>query len=109
MRAGKLRHLITIQKNTPTKAADGSLVDGWATFSTAADLPGSIRTEGGREFWRQRQMNSELTVELEIRYFPGIKANMRAISGTRIFPIWSVINDETKKRFTRLVCKELNG
>lgn len=109
MRAGKLRHLVTIQANTPTQAADGSLVDGWATFSTAANLPADIRTEGGREFWRQRQMNSELTHEVIIRYFAGIRANMQVVWGARTFQVSAVINDEAKKRFTRLVCKELNG
>lgn len=109
MRAGKLRHLITIQANTPTQAADGSLVDGWATFGSAEDVAADIRTEGGREFWRQRQMNSELTHEVIIRYLSGVRANMQVVFGDRTFQIATVIQDEAKQRFTRLVCKEVNA
>jgi SPP1 family predicted phage head-tail adaptor len=109
MQSGKLRHLVTIQQNTPTTAADGSLVDGWATFGSAHDLPAEIRTEGGREFWRQRQMNSELTHEVTIRYYAGIRANMQVVFGSRTFQIATVIQDEARKTFTRLICKELNA
>jgi len=73
------------------------------------DVWAEIRTEGGREFFRQRTLHSELTHEITIRYRAGLKPKMRLVWGTRTFEILSVINDEARQRKTVLNCRELNG
>ena len=107
MRAGKLKHLITIQQNTPTVSADGGLVDAWTTF--AADIWAEVQTSGGREFWRQRQLNSELTHAVTIRHLADVKPAMRLSWGSRTLQIISVVDDENKQKSTVLNCREINA
>lgn len=107
MRAGKLKHKISIQQNTPTAAADGSREESWSDFAT--DVWADIRTEGGREFFRQRQLHSELSHEVIIRYLSGVKPKMRISWGSRVLEIVSVIYDEDKHKQVRLNCRETNG
>jgi SPP1 family predicted phage head-tail adaptor len=109
MRAGKLKHLITIQQNTPTANSpdDGSLVDSWSSY--AADIYGRLSTSGGREFWRARQLNSELSAEWEIRYDAGVTARMRVLFGSRVFTIDTVKHDDDRYTWTRMECVETNA
>ncbi len=109
MQAGKLKHVVSIQQNTPTANSpdDGSLVDSWTDY--ASDVYAQIRTSGGREFWRARQLNSELTHEVLIRYDSGVTPRMRVLWGTRIFRIGSVKQDDDHQKWTAIECVETNA
>lgn len=107
IQAGRLNHLIAIQQNTPAPAADHSLEDAWSSY--AANIWASIRTTGGREFWRAKQLNAEVTHEVLIRYNSGVTAAMRISWGTRTLTIISVAHDESRNKGTLLYCKEFDG
>lgn len=104
---GLLRHLITIQQNTQTHDASGGLVDSWGTYY---QVHAGISTTGGREFYRARQTNSELTHEVTIYRLEGVKPKMRVLWGTRVLEIVAVLPDETRLiNNTVIHCREING
>jgi len=84
--AGQLRDEITIQE----------LVSG-AWRNLHADVPAYIRPLTGRERWQADMVSSEVDTRIQIRYLPGLKASMRALSGDQVFLFKSVI-DPTRLR-----------
>lgn len=102
---GLCRHYVTIQQNTPTHDADGSLIDSWSTYQTAHV---AISTTGGREFQQAKQVNSTLTHEVKMQYLDGIRPSMRLLWGSRVLLIHAVLHDEGIRRWTVLQCEEIN-
>ncbi len=89
MEAGALRHKVIIQQPTETTNSLGEITPSWTTFATvwAEILPLS-----GKEYWSSKQVNSEVTGKIRIRYKSGITPKMRVKYGTRIFNIEAVMN-----------------
>lgn len=76
MRAGSLRHLITIQRRQEYQDATGAVLWTWVPFAT---VHAAIRPLVGREYWGAAQVQSEITTEIRIRYLPGIHPKMRIV------------------------------
>ena len=102
---GALRHLVTIQQNTPTADTDGSLVDSWSTYQ---QVRAAISTTGGREFTAARVVDAKLTHEVKIHYYSAVTPKMRILWGTRVLHITSVVHDEELRRWTVLHCEEID-
>ena len=102
MRAGELRHRITIQAKTITQDSELNSVETWVTLATvwAAALP-----KDGREFYRLSTMNSEITEAFKIRYRSTVIPHMRLIHKGKTFDIIGVINTEERNREMLLTCK----
>ena len=105
MRAGELRHRITIQHlvevidqhNTPNMV--------WQDFATVWAAVEPIR---GREYIQTKNTQSELTVRIRIRYYAGINATMRVVYGSRMFNIADVIDIEERHKEMHLMCVEVS-
>lgn len=109
IQAGKTNRQITIQQNTPTRDANGGLVDAWAALATrwAAVVP-----LNGKEYFTGKQEASEVSHRVRIRHDPVVAAvtpKMRILCGTRIFDIESVINPREANREIVMMCRELNN
>ena len=102
MRAGKLRHKLTIQNFTTTNAY-GTITKTWATFATAW---GSIEPLKGKEFFESMKENSELTHRIRVRYTAGITTKMRISWNSRTFEIISVKDKDERDTEYELMCKE---
>lgn len=100
MRAGRLRHYITIQTVTITND-----VESWA--DTHANVPASIEPLRGREFWESQTVSAETAYRVTIRYRSGVLPTMRVKWGTRIFRINAVLNIEERNRELHLMCVEV--
>ena len=100
IQAGKLRHSIVIQKNTPSTDSFGEQDPSWSTFATVfAD----IKPLTSREFWDAKQVNAENTLKFIIRYLSGLDSKMRISWDSRLFNIESIINvNERKKKIVIL-------
>lgn len=86
IRAGKLRHLITIQQpGTGRDACGGVLSNSWVDFAT--DVRASVEPLQGREFFATVQQGAELTTRFRLRYLPGVRPDMRIIHQGRVFLI----------------------
>jgi SPP1 family predicted phage head-tail adaptor len=101
VRAGKLRHRITIQTQTKTQDTTGSVIASWSTFAT---LWASVDDESGREGYSASQVQSERTTNIRIREYPGITPKMRVVHGADAYDIESVIRDPTHARQLQLIC-----
>lgn len=97
MRAGTLRHKLTIRRpdSTPTLDDYGQPVPSW---STIAVMYGSVKPLAGRELTLARQRQSSITHEIMIRYYPGLATTDRIELGTRVFNIESITNPDERNR-----------
>jgi SPP1 family predicted phage head-tail adaptor len=92
MRAGKLRHRITIQKPGLTQdPISGEMVPGWEEVRKVwADK----RPSSAREFKQSAATQSEITGEFQIRYRDGIDASMRILHRGKVYNIEGVLPDD---------------
>lgn len=104
MRAGKLRHRITIQLKVQTTAAMGTKVVSWATFLDK--VPAEFEPLRGREFVAAHQDQSELTAVFRIRFRSDITSDMRVLFGGEPFDIvGQPIDWKGRRQMLELMCK----
>lgn len=103
MRAGQLRHQITIQRPVETQDAAGGVVTSWVDVaSPRAEVVGLA----GREYFAAQGVHSEITTKIRIRYRAGLSATMRALHGATVYEIAAPPLDPTGKRDElHLLCK----
>lgn len=102
MRAGKLRHLITIQQPTETNTA-GNVTTTWSTY---VQLWAEIMSASGNEGFLSDQRFATVTHTIRTRYYSGITPKMRAVLGSRVFKIHAALNWTERDRELRLLCTE---
>lgn len=105
MRAGELRHALTIESpGTATRNDRGELIPGeWVTFAT---LRGSVDQLGGRELERARQTVATATHQIRTRYLAGVLTTFRVTFRGRAFAINDVANPGERGRELILTCTE---
>ncbi len=103
MRAGRLRNKIVVQTNTPTQSGSGALTDVWSTYATVRS---EINPKGGREYFDAKQVNAEIDIIFNIRYYSGVTSKMRISWNSRTFDIQSVINPMERNIEMLIACKE---
>ena len=103
MRAGNLRHLITIEEPIEALSDIGEVETTWQESITTYAL---INPLVGREYWSARQVTSEVTGKVNIRYVNGITPKMRIKFGNRILSIEAIINVEERNRELVLLVSE---
>ena len=105
MRTGKLRHLVSLQRNVPSQdMATGAMVDNWIEV---ARLWASIEPMSAREFVAAHAVQSEVTTRITIRFRAGITAAMRIVYRGSIYNIAGVLTDrESGVEYLTLPCSE---
>lgn len=91
MRAGRLRHKLTIQTATRTQDGYGDPIQTWSTF---ASVWGSWEPLSGSELNIAQEQNSETSVRIIIRYLSGVTPKMRVALGSQTAEIVSVANKD---------------
>lgn len=104
IRAGRLRHRIALQQNTPTQADDGSRVDSWTTVAT---VWGELLESRGREYLAAQEAHSELDAKIRIRYRPDVRPEWRAQFDGRTFDIQHVADLKGRRRELELFVAEI--
>lgn len=102
MRAGKLRHRITIQSRHVARGTMGGESAKWV--DVVQGIPASIEPLNGRELFTAQQVHSEVTVRIRMRYRPGIEAKMRAVYQGVVYSIQYAINPELLNSELQLMC-----
>lgn len=91
MRAGTLRHRITLQQPSLTQdPATGEMVAGWATV---AQLWASVEPLSTREFIAAQAGQSEISARVVIRYRAGVLPTMRILYRGKVYNIHGVLTD----------------
>lgn len=113
MRAGVLRHRITIQcKRAPISMITNTFGEervaqdeAWESVGT---FWGAVEPLSGREYLEQRQQASAVTTRIRLRYQGNvtIKPAMRALARDKIYDIEAVINWHERDRELVLMCRE---
>ncbi len=105
IRAGSLRHPVSILKNTPTQNAVGESVDSFAPIaSVRASIVGA---KGSGEVMIGSQVNARARYVVTMRYFAGLSTEHRLQYGTKTFDINDVNDVEERHRKMVLACSEL--
>ncbi len=106
MRAGRLRHRVTIQQPTEAGAAAGNVTKTWSTYK---ETWAEIEPLSGREFFEGAALDREITARIRMRYLSGLTADMRIVrggvesngdpkTGADVWDIQSVINVDQRNR-----------
>lgn len=106
MRAGRLRHRVTIQRKGEGKDELGQPVEGWEDVATVwAEVTGL----SGREYIASGGEQSEVSMQILMRYRAGIDETMQVIhppptGGGETYEIISALPDARRRQLT-LMCK----
>lgn len=105
MRAGKLRHQITIQKSTGTQNTNGETVSVWVDVACRR---ASVEPLSGREMWTARQIDASVTHKVTLRADASlvITPKMRVVFKGRVFDINFSGNPDEATREFNLLCTE---
>ena len=106
--AGKLDRPITIQQKTSSSTNElNEAVYTWTTFASVWAL---VRQLSGRELVEAQQVAANASIELTIRYFPGVAPAMRVLyqlATTRYFDISAVNDIDDAHQWMILTCTEV--
>lgn len=104
MRAGRLRHRITIQQQAVTGQNDyGEDIYEW---TDVAIVWAEVQPLTGREYWAAEQVNAETTHQVRLRYLSDIEPSMRILFGSRVLVIESVFNVDERDRELVVTARE---
>ncbi len=108
MRAGRLRHLLTVQKITEADDGYGGTTETWADYKTRRAM---IRSLSGLQPARERmylgQVMAEATHQVHLRYDSTITSDMRFIThDDRTLHILGIGDPDGRRRELVAVCKE---
>ena len=105
MKAGKLRHQVTLQRNRPEQNLLGEPLPNWIDYAT--DIPAEVAPLVGKEFYGAQQINTELTTRVRLRWRSDVKAGDRVAFKERLFLIATPpINVQEKNHELVLMCRE---
>ena len=96
MRAGCLRHHITIERRVETQDDDGDPVVTWETF--AANVPAEVMPMSAKELMAAQAMQSEQVARIKIRWMDGLDASMRITYDGKRYNIAGFVPDPRSGR-----------
>ena len=105
IRAGSLRHRVTIQSRSTAIDSSGEQVATWANF--AVNVPAAIRPLSAHELIAARGVQSMTSHEITIRYMAGVVAAMRIIYNNRYFNLAAPLN--TDERNIEMIIPAIEG
>jgi SPP1 family predicted phage head-tail adaptor len=106
MRAGLLRHRVTIQSFELVQDPDTGNIDK-TPVAFATDIPADIRPASAREFIEAGINQAQVLTVVTIRYLADIKPAMQIVFGERLFNIEGVLPDPKFAEYVRLPCSEI--
>ena len=104
MRAGQLRHPVTIQTSAETVDAFGEPIQGWSSAITAW---ASIAPLSGQERLQGDQVIAECSHRVRMRHDTNIATTARLLFGSRVLEIVSAADVDERGAEMDLLCKEV--
>jgi head-tail adaptor len=108
MLSQRLRHRIHIQEPVDTQdPVTGDVTRTWATFALDSDtpldsVPAEVLTGPGREIHAAGTKLAETTARINMRWFPGLREDMRILWLDSVYDIVSIEMDATARREYRI-------
>jgi SPP1 family predicted phage head-tail adaptor len=103
MQIGELREHLELQAATVTQDGTGGDVTTW---TKVCNLWGKVSGLGGAELMAARQVSATTSLEVVIRFYPGLTGRYRLVWGERILNIDSVTDREGTRRWMWVQCTE---
>jgi SPP1 family predicted phage head-tail adaptor len=104
MDAGILNRRIIIQQPSAAQDAYGQPVAGYTTLAT---VWAAVEPLSGRQLFAAKQAQSEVSVQVTIRYLATVTTAMQVVYGTHIYGIDAIIDYESRHESMVLLCKEI--
>ena len=110
MNAGMLNKRIVIEQLVNTRTSSGGVTTDWATF--ASNIAASIKPLSGRELYRFRQEQVDVTTNIVIRFRRGVTEAMRikyidyGSGRSKYYDIEVIIDPEEAHRELQMICRE---
>jgi len=104
MDAGILNRRVMIQQSSTAQDAYGQPVAG---FTTLATVWAAVEPLSGRQLFAAKQAQSEVSVQVTIRYLATLTTAMQVVYGTHIYGIDAIIDYESRHESMVLLCKEI--
>ncbi|ALY72100.1 TPA: phage head closure protein [Pseudomonas aeruginosa] len=101
MRAGRLRHPLTIERMERIRDEIGGYIEKWVPVGREW---ASVEGINGREFIAANAQQSETTWRITLRYRADLVAKWRLRSGNTVFSIVAVLPDNGRRQHV-LMCK----
>lgn len=112
MEAGKLRHVVTLERRNESQLATGEVVWNWVTWQD--NVRAAIEDLSTREQVNTAQVGVEATTRIRIRFRPGVTEKMRVKHVTEVsgspqlvdyYDIMGVTRDlQTQRTELQLLC-----
>lgn len=108
MRAGILRHRVTIEAKTHVTDDWGEPHEEWSAL--VANLPAEVRDIRGREYWHSGQPApvGEVTIRVRIRYRGDLDRQIRVVHAGRVYAVEAVLDPDGRRTELHIMCKELS-
>lgn len=100
MRAGNLRHRITVERRTLTADDMGGFTESWDTL---VSLWASINSVREKEYVESMQLTGEVMYNVKIRYYEGITIADRIKFNDEYYNIKSILNWQERNIFMELM------
>jgi SPP1 family predicted phage head-tail adaptor len=107
MRAGKLRHRITLQQ--PGDRVTDTVGGGSTPYVDVATISAEVMPLEGTELFEARKFNPKLSHNVKIRYRTDVKASWRVKFKTRFLEVKSIINTAEQNHELILSCEEFTS
>ncbi len=89
MRAGDMRHVVTLEIRSQQLDSAGQPVDVWLFF---AERRAALERAPGREVWASAQRSGRVPTVFRLRYLDGVTPAMRLLHAGKVFDILSAID-----------------
>lgn len=105
MRAGRLRHYITIQeRRIEQDSITGAAIEYY--YTKYANVPAAVEPISGREFLSAEQMRAEVRAKVTIRSGLNVEATDRILFLGKAYEIQTILDDPTFKRHQEIMVSE---
>lgn len=104
MDIGRLNKRITLQQLGQDKDIYGEIIEDWVDIKT---VWAEIAPVSGNQFFAAKQINSEISHNVYIRYRKDLKPSMRVLYKGRVFEILYIMNVKEANQLMQIYCKEL--
>lgn len=105
MKAGELRHRVTIQQRVTGQDEYGQPLNTWQDMAT---VWAKIEDLTGREYFSAQQIpTAQVSTRATIRWRADVKPEMRLVHGSRVLDIKAVLDPDGRRRQLQLMCQEV--
>jgi len=106
MRAGELRHRVTLEERTQTVASEGGVTPKGLGVDTVS---AAVEPLSGDEAERAGHVEGTVTHRVRIRFRPDVSPKMRIRHVDRILEVVSVVDKDERNRELWFMCREVAG